>query len=97
MKWADVQKELQKLLNRAVQKNTTIKGCIAAVATGDRNFDWKGSSGMANAAKQIPLTVETPFFLASITKMFTAAVVMRLHEQDNSNWTTQSKSICQMR
>ena len=62
-----------------------IKGGLAAVSTGDDSFAWAGAAGWADLAKNVPLTVETPFFIASITKMFTATLVMLLCEQQQSS------------
>jgi CubicO group peptidase (beta-lactamase class C family) len=73
--------ELQKLLDSVVSKNVGIRSSLAAVSTGDEMFNWSGAAGLANPAKKIPITVETPFYIASITKMLTATVIMILHEQ----------------
>jgi D-alanyl-D-alanine carboxypeptidase len=42
---------------------------------------WTGTSGLADVAKGIPVTRETPFALASISKSFVAGVVMGLIEE----------------
>ena len=73
--------ELQKLLDRVVSKNAGIRNGLAAVSTGDETFNWSGVAGLANPAKNIPMTVEAPFYMASITKMLTATVIMLLYEQ----------------
>lgn len=41
---------------------------------------WVGSSGMADLATGIPVTPDTAFALASVTKTFTAALIMALVE-----------------
>ena len=73
--------ELEKLLGSVVGKNAGIRNGLAAVSTGDGTFNWSGAAGLANPAKNIPMTVETPIFIASVTKMFTATVIMLLYEQ----------------
>jgi CubicO group peptidase (beta-lactamase class C family) len=73
--------ELQKLLDSLVNKNAGIRNGLAAVSTGDEMFHWSGAAGLANPAKKIPMTVETSFYIASITKMLTATVIMLLYEQ----------------
>jgi D-alanyl-D-alanine carboxypeptidase len=73
--------ELQKLLDDTVGKNPGIRNSIAAVTTGDESFTWSGAAGLANPAEQVQMTVDTPFYLASITKMFTATAIMILYEQ----------------
>ena len=42
---------------------------------------WTGVAGMADVARGIPVTPETPFSLASISKPFVAGIVMGLVEQ----------------
>ena len=74
--------ELQRLLDRTVNKNTGIRNGLAAVSTGDERFNWSGVAGLAYPKENIPMTEETPFFLASVTKMFTATIIMLLHEQN---------------
>jgi len=71
---------LQELLEDIVSKNEGIRNGLASASTGDESFTWSGAAGMANPDKQIPMTVDTPFYLASITKLFTAAAVMILYE-----------------
>lgn len=73
--------ELQKLLDELVSRNAGIRNSMAAVSTVDESFNWSGAAGLANPAQKIPMTVDTPFYLASITKMFTATVIMLLFEQ----------------
>lgn len=72
---------LDKLLDNVFRRNGNIHGCMISVATGSGSFEWTRYLGLADEDKQIPLTVETPFFIASITKLFTATVIMRLVEQ----------------
>jgi CubicO group peptidase (beta-lactamase class C family) len=81
MNQEQTRQELQKLLDDLVSKHTGIMSSMSAVSTGDESFTWSGVSGLANSTKQILMTVETPFFLASITKMFTATATMILYEQ----------------
>ncbi len=73
--------QLKKLVDSVVSKNVEIRNDLVAVSTGDEMFNWSGAAGFANPAEKIPMTVETPVYLASITKMFTATVIMILHEQ----------------
>jgi D-alanyl-D-alanine carboxypeptidase len=76
-----INQDLQNQIENAVNKNAGIRGGMAAVTTGDESFAWSGVAGLANPAKQTPMAVDTPFYLASITKMFTATAVMILYEQ----------------
>lgn len=52
---------------------------VMAVASGDGSFRWIGAEGVANPADE-PMRPGTPYFQASVTKLFTAATVFQLHE-----------------
>jgi D-alanyl-D-alanine carboxypeptidase len=54
---------------------------VAAMQSYDRRFDFVGAAGFADHRRGEAMTPDTPFFIASVTKMFTAAIVMALHEQ----------------
>jgi len=54
---------------------------VAAVQSHDRHLDFAGGAGIADPRTGTTMTADTPFFIASVTKMFTAAIVMRLHEE----------------
>lgn len=67
--------ELQQLVDRAAGKSRGA-GVIAALQSGDGGLD------LAAADASSAMTTTTPYFLASITKMYTATVVMSLAEND---------------
>jgi D-alanyl-D-alanine carboxypeptidase len=70
---------LQKLLdNLASQK--PIKQAIMAVESGDGSFRWSGVAG-ETGQNDVQIKAETPFFIASIDKLYNAAIVMMLAEQ----------------
>ena len=48
---------------------------------GDGSFSWSGAAGIASQNGQVPMTKDTPIYIASITKLYTAAAVMRLYEK----------------
>ena len=52
-------------------------GCSAAVGV-DGTVVWAGAAGMADLAAAIPVTPETRFEIASVTKQFTATAVLML-------------------
>jgi len=65
---------------RSVMKKQRIVGMSALVMSGDRRVLASGY-GFADRSRQIPVTVDTVFPLASVTKVFTATAVMQLAEQ----------------
>jgi D-alanyl-D-alanine carboxypeptidase len=56
-----------------------LPGATEAVITPD-GFTWEGASGLANVATQTPTKPQDIFNIASITKSFTAATVLKLAE-----------------
>jgi D-alanyl-D-alanine carboxypeptidase len=57
-----------------------VRHALLAVEAGDRSFGWGGARGDARP-DGTPMEVDTLFPLASITKLYTATVVLRLVEQ----------------
>jgi CubicO group peptidase (beta-lactamase class C family) len=72
--------KLQSLLNSQVGKGG-LHNLVAAVQSYDQSLDVVGAAGVADPASGAPMTAETPYFIASITKMYTAAIILQLHEQ----------------
>ena len=70
---------LQSLVAQQVKDGSGIKNCALAIANGDGSFEWSGASGMTTG--QTPMTKDTPIYIASITKLYTTTVVMRLCEE----------------
>ncbi len=58
-----------------------VHNLIAAVQSHDRTVDFVGAAGIADPRTGAAMTPDTPFFIASVTKMFTAAIAMGLHGQ----------------
>jgi D-alanyl-D-alanine carboxypeptidase len=73
--------DLQRVVARTVEGDPAIRNCVLAVRRGDGSFEWAGAAGIARRRGQRPMTADTPIFIASVTKLFTAAVVMRLVER----------------
>lgn len=78
-KSGDLEKRLQALLEKLMRKKH-IKHAIAAVESGDRSFRWIGAEGEANP-DGTPMEADTPFWITSVTKLFIAATIFKLHEQ----------------
>lgn len=70
-------KRLDALLASLVEKKG-VRHAVASVATAD-GFWWSNAAGDADG-EGTPMTSATPFHIASIDKLLTATVVMRLHE-----------------
>jgi CubicO group peptidase (beta-lactamase class C family) len=75
-----IEDKLQNIINNTVDSDRQVRNCLLTISTGDGDFHWSGAVGLADEAKSIKITPDTPFYLASITKLFTAVVVMRLYE-----------------
>jgi CubicO group peptidase (beta-lactamase class C family) len=71
--------KLQAVLEAQVGKDH-IHNLVAAVQSHDRAIDFTGAAGIADPQSGRAMTPDTPYFIASITKMFTAAIVMQLHQ-----------------
>ena len=77
----DLNQEMQFLISDLVAKDKTVKNCVLSVMKGDGSFAWSGASGIASQNGQTPMTKDTPIYIASITKLYTATAIMRLYEK----------------
>ncbi len=57
-----------------------IRHAVLAIESGDRTLAWAGAAGQATPDGEV-MRPETPFHYASVTKLYTATVVMQLWEQ----------------
>jgi D-alanyl-D-alanine carboxypeptidase len=69
---------LEKLLHGLVSRRP-LRHAIMAVESLDESFRWAGAAGEASPCGS-PVGVERPFFIASIDKLFNAAIAMKLSE-----------------
>jgi D-alanyl-D-alanine carboxypeptidase len=76
---AATSRKLQELLDLQ-RESDRATGMAAAIVIGGRHF-WSGGSGLANRETKAPVTAATPFPIFSITKMFVAALAVKLAEQ----------------
>ncbi|HVL56305.1 MAG TPA: serine hydrolase domain-containing protein, partial [Burkholderiaceae bacterium] len=70
-------------LQRSIDRLAARRGIphlVVAVERGDGSFRWRGAAGVADGAGT-PMRSDTPFFIASITKLLIAAAAMKLAEQ----------------
>lgn len=56
-----------------------VRHAIVGVEPGDRSYRWIGAAGVADPTGT-PMAPETPYCLASVTKLYIGAAVLRLHE-----------------
>jgi D-alanyl-D-alanine carboxypeptidase len=77
----DLNRELQSIVEDSVQKDGSVKNCVLSVMAGDGSLVWSGAAGISRENAAVPMTSETPIYVASITKLFTATVVMLLTEK----------------
>jgi D-alanyl-D-alanine carboxypeptidase len=77
---SDKTKKLQTLLDAQIGKGS-IHNIVAAVQSYDRSIDFVGASGIADPHTGAAMTPNTPYFIASTTKMYTAAIVLHLYEK----------------
>jgi D-alanyl-D-alanine carboxypeptidase len=75
----DLAKQLQTELETAIQQTNT-PGATNAIVTPD-GFTWKGAAGLSDLASNTPMQSDDVFNIASQTKPFTAAAVLRVTEQ----------------
>ena len=71
--------ELQRALD-SVRAKLSIPGVSVAIVWDDGRI-WTGASGLRDVAAGAPMTTGTAFALASISKTFTAAIVLELVEE----------------
>lgn len=77
----NIRQHLQSLLNSTVGQGKSIRNAAMCVARGDGSFAWCGAAGIAAQDGHVPMTTSTPFYIASVTKLFTATAVMALQEK----------------
>ena len=75
--------ELQTLLERWVDDTPAIPGLLAYVAAPRLGLEWSGAAGVAERTSGEPLVPGAAFRIASNTKTFTAAAILRLAEDGN--------------
>jgi len=81
MNHTTLENRLQEELESLVRKNSDIFNPVLGISNQHEDFYWTGASGKAYADQPQPMKANTPFFIASITKMYTAAATMILGEQ----------------
>lgn len=75
-----INSNLQAVLDGQIGKGN-IYNVVAAVQSDDREIDFAGAAGIAEPQSGEAMTPNTPYFIASVTKMYTAAIILRLYEE----------------
>ena len=83
MDYTALEYRLQKELDTIVGKTKDVFSALLGVANAKGDFHWLGAAGTAYADKTEEMKVDTPFFIASITKMYTSAATMILEEREH--------------
>jgi CubicO group peptidase (beta-lactamase class C family) len=73
--------KLQAVLDKRVSGN--IFSVAAGIQSKDGRLNFIGASGKADLTTGQPMTPDTPYYLASIAKMYTTAVIVNLHDRGN--------------
>jgi D-alanyl-D-alanine carboxypeptidase len=77
----DLNQTLEYLVSDLVKNDKALKNCLLSVKKGDGSFAWSGAAGMASQDGQILMNKDNLIFIASITKLYTATVIMRMYEE----------------
>jgi len=76
----DLTAKFQAILDDVVAADATIPGVIMHVEAPRLGISWSGASGVTDFASGRPLTPDQPVRIASNTKTYTAAAILRLME-----------------
>jgi D-alanyl-D-alanine carboxypeptidase len=73
--------QLEHLVSGQVGEGKSVRNCVLAVTKSDGSYSWAGAAGIANQDGQVPMTKDTPIYIASVTKLYTATAIMKLYEE----------------
>lgn len=76
-----LEQQLERIVTEAVTHNASVKNCVLSVMTGDGSLVWAGAAGVAHRTDSAPMTPDTPIYVASVTKLYTATAVLLLQER----------------
>ncbi len=63
-----------------LMKSKQVKHAVLAVESGDGSYHWARAEGKVEDGV-VEIGTDTPFWIASVTKLFIAAAILRLHER----------------
>ena len=73
--------EMEYIVSDLVKNDDLIQNCVLSVMKGDGSSSWSAAAGIANQDSRSPMTKDTPVYIASITKLYTATIIMYLYEE----------------
>lgn len=76
--------KLQDILDTQINSKKVLSA-VLAVQSRNKVIDWAGAVGYSNHTDKTKMQADSPYFIASITKMYTAAVIMHLYEKNLLN------------
>ena len=89
---AELDRRLQDVLDNFVSKPDVVN-YIALVDGGQSRWKWSGAAGLANPETNETMTIQHQFRIASVTKTFTAVVVLQLIEEGRFSLDTKLASL----
>lgn len=82
----NIEARFQELLDQLVStESSNISGVSMAVISPEIDLNWTGAAGYDSEEKNSKLNADQPFRVASITKTYVAAAILRLHEDGELN------------
>ncbi len=78
----DTADQLQALIDSVVADDEAVRGAALAVDAPSMGLAWKGAAGLADPASGTEMSPDNPVRIASNTKTYVAAAVLRLAEED---------------
>ena len=76
-----LEQNLQSVLNGFIAQNPNIPGVMVTLHSGKLNLQWQGAAGIASLETGETIKPDQPLRLASTTKTYVAAAILRLMEQ----------------
>jgi len=77
---SELDARFQAVVESVVASDEKIHGASLAVVSPSSNIDWEGAAGLADPSNGTPMSPANPVRIASNTKTYTAAAVLRLVE-----------------
>lgn len=82
------QPQLQACVDKQISNH--IKNIVVHLQSVDESLNLIAAAGIANPHEQSPMMPDTPYFMASISKTYTAIIIMKLYEV----WMHLSPTTC---